>query len=104
MYGRRSGGWVFNEMTTDIVDYGASDYQARVLETIFIKASIKIKNADVGKNDDVCYVLGYQLDTEFNRIRDGYESVCDGSEAQISKWKRSHGYLSRWQAGLGTDG
>jgi hypothetical protein len=99
IYGRRSGGWILDEMTTSIVDFGASEYQARVLETIFIKTSIKMKNADIGKYDDVCYVLGYQIDTEFNRIRDGFENVCDGSDAQILKWKRSHQYLSKWQAG-----
>ena len=90
---------MLDNRVTDIVDYGTSEYQARVLETVFIKASIKIKNADIGKYENDCYVLGYQIDTEFNRIRDAYESSCDGSDARILRWKRNHQYLSKWQAG-----
>jgi hypothetical protein len=86
-------------MSVDIADYGASEYQARVLETIFIKVSIKIKNADVGKYESACYVLGYQKDTEFNRIRDAFDDPCDRSDSLIVQWERSHKYLSKWRAG-----
>jgi hypothetical protein len=86
-------------LTTEIFNYGSSEYHSRVLETIFVKFQIKLKNADVGAYDNLCYVLGWQLDAVFNRVREPSEVQCKDSDRDISRWNQAHQFLSKWMAG-----
>jgi hypothetical protein len=62
-----------------------------------IRIRIKLKNADIGRYDDVCYDLGYQNDVEFHRARSSKSLDC-GDSGQLKKWLAGLGYESSWNA------
>ena len=94
---RASEGWIFSESAAEIVDYGRSNWSGRSLETAVMRIRLKLKNSDVGRYDDLCYVLGYQNDAEFQRTRSSQVFDCANS-ALLQQWLVGLGFASSWNA------
>jgi hypothetical protein len=95
---RWQSGWTLDGLNADIYDYGNSEYNSRVLDAIFVRFDIKLKNADVGKYENVCYVLGWQVDKEFSRVREPLEVQCGDIDRYTPTWNLRHQFLSKWKA------
>ena len=94
---RASEGWAYAEGSAEVVEYGRSSWSGRILETAVIRVRVRLKNADIGRYEDVCYDLGYQNDAEFHRVRSPRSLECADAE-QRRKWLAGLGYESSWNA------
>ncbi len=94
---RAHEGWVFVGSSSDVIEYGHSKWDERSLETGVIEIRIKLKNADAGKYDEVCYDLAFQHDTEFKRVRSAQSFACDAPD-QVKRWLAGLVYVSNWNA------
>lgn len=94
---RASEGWVLAESAAEIADYGRSNWSGRNLETAVIRTRFKLKNSDVGRYDDICYVLAYQNDAEFQRTRSSQAFDCANSTS-LQQWLVGLSFASSWNA------
>ena len=46
---RASENWTYSDGSTELVEYGRSNWSGRILETAVIRIRIKLKNADIGR-------------------------------------------------------
>jgi peptidoglycan hydrolase-like protein with peptidoglycan-binding domain len=90
--------WDFVALTTEVEDYGLSDWKDRKLETIAVKAIVRDRNRDLGENRTTCFTLGWIIDDEFSVYRDPVETQCQSGSEQIANWKNGHGFESMWTA------
>lgn len=96
--GRRTReGWTLAEGGSDVTEYGRSNWSGRSLETGVIRVRLKLKNADIGRYDDLCFDLAYQSDTEFQRVRSAQTFACDAPD-QLKRWLSGLSYTSNWSA------
>lgn len=94
---RTMEGWAFVEGGGEIVEYGRSDWNGRSLETGVIRVRLKLKNADIGRYDALCFDLAFQRDTEFQRIRSAQAFDCEAAD-QLRRWLAGVSYTSQWNA------
>jgi hypothetical protein len=87
-------------MTTgnDILNYGASDFNGRALDTPFARVSNHLRNATLGKYEDACFVFVRMIDQEFHRVREPGVAHCEDTDA-VKRWQTDHKFESRWIAG-----
>ncbi|MBA3516140.1 MAG: hypothetical protein H0T75_00435 [Rhizobiales bacterium] len=90
--------WELVNLTTEVEDYGLSDWKGRKLETIEVKVFVRDRNRNLGENRETCFALGGIVDSEFAVYRAPVETPCDGGSEYIAKWKDGHRFESLWIA------
>jgi len=96
-YGRQtSGGWELEQAEYLVHEFGESIINDRLLETIFVQVRVRMKHRDLGRYENHCFILGYQNDTEFNRLRSQFDQTCDAAPPQLANWMAARRYQSLW--------
>jgi hypothetical protein len=93
-------GWEFIDRDAELVDFGLADWDDRRLEAVIIRFVLESRNPTLGRYEETCIVMGYLLDTEFQRRRDAFETGCAGAEATVEDWRAGRDFSSRWLAQL----
>ena len=93
-------GWEFIDREAELVDFGLADWDDRRLEAVVIRVGLESRNPVLGRYEQTCIVMGYLIDTEFERRRDAFEVGCAGAAAIIEDWQKGRNFTSRWVARL----
>ena len=88
-------GWEFDRMVSEPDDYGTVQWNGRELEGIVSKLVVYMRNADLGQYSETCWLVGYKVDTEFDRLRDPLVVNCDATASNVL-WKTKSSFISRW--------
>lgn len=95
---RLAGGWEVEGHEEALVDYGTAEWQGRRAEVVFAQIIAKMKNASLGKYAQDCFVAGFLIDDEFDRLRDPVIAPCVATQEQLAPWQASRAFESRWIA------
>lgn len=95
---RLSGGWEVEGYEEALLDYGTAEWQGRRAEVVFAQIIAKMKNASLGKYAQDCFVAGFLIDDEFDRLRDPVIAPCVDTQEQLAPWQASRAFESRWIA------
>jgi hypothetical protein len=90
--------WEVTTSDSVIEDYGASSFKNRILETVFARVTVHMKNRMLGEYNDACFVFGRINDSEFSMFREPIVARCDDI-AEIRSWKMGHDFRSEWTVG-----
>jgi len=93
-------GWEFIDRSAELLDFGLADWDSRRLEAVVIRVDLESRNPVLGRYDRTCIVMGYLIDTEFERRRDAFEVDCSGADAVVADWQTGRNFTSRWVARL----
>ncbi|WP_349371258.1 peptidoglycan-binding domain-containing protein [Salinarimonas sp.] len=86
--------WEVDGHDVRLLDYGVATWDGRPLEAVVVVVTVETRNAEFGRYEAGCFLLGWLLDREFDRRRDGFEASCEGP-APTERWP---GFESRWIA------
>ena len=89
--------WEIMTIDTEVRDFGVSTFKSRDLDTIFLQATLHLKNRMLGEYKDACFIFGRINDTEFLMSREPAYAKCN-DEAAIMTWQVGHGFKSEWLA------
>ena len=92
----KARGWQVESIVARPIDYGFAKWKGRNIEAIVAEVRFTTKNRDLGKNEEICWPLGYLNDTEFDRSRDPIDVRCS-KKVEIKKWKIGRAFDTRWQ-------
>ena len=90
--------WDVVNLSTDVEDYGMSDWKERKLETITVRATVQDRNRMLGENRSTCFILGGIFDKEFDARRHPIETRCEGGLEHLWEWKNGNRFESLWIA------
>ncbi len=93
-------GWEFIDRNAELVDFGLADWDTRRLEAVVIRVDLESRNPVLGRYEQTCIVMGYLIDTEFERRRDAFETGCPGAGTVVEDWQTGRNFTSRWVARL----
>jgi hypothetical protein len=97
-------GWEFIDRSVELVDFGLADWDTRRLEAVVIRVDLESSNPVLGRYEQTCIVMGYLIDTEFERRRDAFETRCAGAAELVEDWQKGRNFNSRWVARLADQG
>ena len=80
---RRAEGWEPQKREIELLDYGKSVWNARQLETVYIRSTIALKNRAVGEYRSHCWIYTYLVDDEFKVYRE--QSSISGFECHSAR-------------------
>ncbi|MGY6643800.1 MAG: hypothetical protein ACXIVD_01140 [Salinarimonas sp.] len=93
-------GWEFIDRSVELVDFGLADWDTRRLEAVVIRVDLESRNPVLGRYEQTCIVMGYLIDTEFERRRDAFETGCTDAAELVEDWQKGRNFNSRWVARL----
>jgi hypothetical protein len=91
-----NGGWELDNADYLIHEFGESLSNDRLLETIFVRVNIRMKHRDLGRYETHCFIVGYQHDAEFGRLRNSFDQRCDSAPHHLTAWMTARRYQSLW--------
>ncbi len=94
----KSDHWEIMTTDTDVLDYGVSDLNGRMLDTAFARMNIHLRNAILGKYEDACFVFVRMSDPEFHMMREPAVARCEDADA-VKLWQTDQKFQSRWIVG-----
>ncbi|MGX5799634.1 peptidoglycan-binding domain-containing protein [Bradyrhizobium sp. Arg314] len=89
--------WKATDVTSEVQDYGTVNWKGRYLDGIVVKATVKMASAERGQYRDECFLFGAVVDSEFQMVRDPYESTCNDTQTS-AQWAVGHELKSLWVA------
>jgi hypothetical protein len=90
--------WETTEVTSEIADFGAVQWNGRSLEGIVVRTQISQKNAIKGARQTDCFTFGLVNDDEFSFERDLFDVACANDRDVITDWKARRQFKSLWNA------
>jgi hypothetical protein len=90
------GGWELDSADYLIHEFGESLSNDRILETIFVQMNFRMRHRDLGRYETHCFVVGYQHDAEFGRLRNSFDQRCESAPSHLSEWMSARRYQSLW--------
>jgi hypothetical protein len=91
------GAWEFENVASDLRDYGSVKWKNRVLEAGFVEVTFRLKHRELGEHQQKCFLVGYVADREFAVPRDPISVPCEDATA-ASRYKVAHEFSSKWIA------
>lgn len=90
--------WELESKSYMVEDFGDADWKSRKLESVIVRAELKLQNKPLGRRDSVCVLFGAIVDAEFSYLRDAIEVPCDGASDDVKRWLVGSKFSSRWRA------
>jgi hypothetical protein len=88
--------WETAEVTSDVDDFGAVEWNGRPLDGVIVKTMVKQRNRIRGANETDCFLFGLVDDVEFSMQRDPFALPCENDERAITNWKVRRQFTSKW--------
>jgi tetratricopeptide (TPR) repeat protein len=88
--------WETAEVTSEVDEFGAVEWNGRPLDGVIVKTMVKQRNRIRGVNETDCFLFGLVDDVEFAMQRDPFALQCDGSDRAITNWKVRRQFASKW--------
>jgi hypothetical protein len=89
--------WETFNVSSDVADFGAVQWEHRPLDAVIVKTNVHQKNRILGRYEDKCYLFGFVADEEFSMLRDSFAVDCSDA-AYTNKWKVGERFQSGWNA------
>jgi hypothetical protein len=96
---RLLSGWELDSIVPAPVDYGNAQWRGREVEAVLARIRVFMKNQALGEYSDDCWIVGHVRDTEFSINRAPIVTPC-AETAAVSEWKKSLGFVSKWDLGV----
>jgi hypothetical protein len=87
--------WELQSFNSEIADYGQAEWKGRMMEMVFTKITMRLRNRILGEYRDLCAIFGRMNDSEFHMVREPEEFGCE-EKSRLSSWKKSKNFKSQW--------
>lgn len=92
-------GWEVTGEDVAIVDFGSGEWRSRTLDVVMVKATIALKNREIGGYDTDCFLLASVDDPEFSMTREPLLIPnCANEGTAFDDYKAGLGFRSKWFA------